>query len=150
MIGEGKAMTQDIRWIHRLDNFIKAYRQLEKGIKKAKDENLTDLEKEGVIQRFEYTFELAWKTLSDKMIEDGLTIERISPKYVFKLAYQSKYIDDIDTWINMANDRNLMSHTYDLSTFDSVLVRLQNEYFPLLQKLSTFFVEERTNGLWPE
>jgi nucleotidyltransferase substrate binding protein (TIGR01987 family) len=108
------------------------------------NEDITVLEaivKEGIVQRFEYTFELAWKTLKDKMIEDGLLIDKISPKYIFKLAFQSKYIEDVDLWIAMTNDRNLMSHTYDFSTFDSVLVKLQSEYYPLIKKLNNYFIE---------
>ncbi len=77
------------------------------------------------------------------MFEDGLSIERISPKFVFKLAFQSKYIDNVNLWIEMTNDRNLMSHTYDISTFDKVLVRLQNEYFPVLESLYNYFIEEQ-------
>ena len=88
-------MNEDIRWIQRFNNFDKAFSLLQEIIEK--NEDITILEaivKEGIIQRFEYTFELAWKTLKDKMIEDGLLIEKISPKFVFKLAFQSKYITE--------------------------------------------------------
>jgi nucleotidyltransferase substrate binding protein (TIGR01987 family) len=74
---------------------------------------LSDLEKEGLIKRFEFTLELAWKVLKDKMQDDGIIIDRISPKYVIKQAYSSKYIDNVDIWLSMINDRNLMSHTYN-------------------------------------
>lgn len=135
-------MNEDTRWIQRFNNFDKAFLLLQEIIEK--NEDITVLEsivKEGIVQRFEYTFELAWKTLKDKMLEDGLLIDKISPKFVFKLAFQSKYIENIDLWIAMTNDRNLMSHTYDFSTFDTVLAKLQNEYYPLLNKLHTYFIE---------
>jgi nucleotidyltransferase substrate binding protein (TIGR01987 family) len=135
-------MNEDIRWIQRYNNFSKAFSLLQEIIEA--NEDITVLEaivKEGIVQRFEYTFELAWKTLKDKMIEDGLLIDKISPKYIFKLAFQSKYIEDVDLWIAMTNDRNLMSHTYDFSTFDSVLVKLQSEYYPLIKKLNNYFIE---------
>ena len=133
----------DIRWIQRFHNFKRAFSLLSEVIETNEDIcKLESIVKEGIVQRFEYTFELAWKTLKDKMIEDGLTIETISPKYVFKLAFQSKYIDDIKLWLEMINDRNLMSHTYDFSTFDNVLKKLQNEYFPLLRKLYLYFTNE--------
>ena len=137
----------DIRWQQRLQNFSRAFKLLRE-IVEAHDD-LTALEaivKEGTIQRFEYTFELAWKTLKDKMEADGLELERISPRYVFKTAYQSKYIDDIDGWLKMAGDRNLMSHTYNFDTFDQVLITLKNEYFQLLSDLHVSLIEQQLEG----
>ena len=119
-------MNQDIRWLQRFNNFKRAFALLREVIESTDDIcALEAIVKEGIIQRFEYTFELAWKTLKDKMLADGLQIEKISPKYVFKTAFQSKYIDDIEIWMDMANDRNLMSHTYDFSKFDEILVKLK-------------------------
>ena len=135
-------MENDIRWIQRFQNFKRAFTLLREILESTDDIcALEAIVKEGIIQRFVYTFELAWKTLKDKMVEDGLQIEQISPKMVFKVAYQSKYIDSIDPWLEMANDRNLMSHTYDFSRFDVVLVRLKKVYYPLLDRLFTYFIE---------
>ncbi|HOK00339.1 MAG TPA: nucleotidyltransferase substrate binding protein [Termitinemataceae bacterium] len=137
-------MEEDIRWVQRFANFKRAFTLLREVLDSTEDiVSLPSIVKEGIIQRFEYTFELAWKTLKDKMIEDGLEIEKISPKYVFKLAFQSKYIDQIDLWLNMVNDRNLMSHTYDFAKFDEVLLRLKEQYYPLLDRLFSFFLEEQ-------
>lgn len=82
--------VNDIRWKQRFQNFEKAFLLLQE-IVEAKD-NLSEFEaivQESIIQRFE----LAWKTLKDKMECDGLTFERLSPKYIFKDAYKGKYID---------------------------------------------------------
>jgi nucleotidyltransferase substrate binding protein (TIGR01987 family) len=138
--------NQDIRWLQRFQNYSRVFGLLREIIEENAD--ITTLEaivKEGIIQRFEYTFELAWKTLKDKMLEDGLKFERISPKHVFRLAHQSHYVDNIEIWLDMTNDRNLMSHTYDFSTFDGVLKKLQNAYFPLLAELYAYFIEEKLN-----
>ena len=138
-------MGEDIRWIQRFNNFKRAFCLLREIISENDDICLLKpIVKEGIIQRFEYTFELAWKTLKDKMIEDGLFIDKISPKFVFKLAFQSRYINNIDLWIKMTNDRNLMSHTYDFSNFDKVLSCLQKEYFPILEDLYNYFIEEKS------
>jgi nucleotidyltransferase substrate binding protein (TIGR01987 family) len=134
--------SPDIRWKQRFHNFSRAFNLLRE-IVEAHDD-LTTLEaivKEGIIQRFEYTFELAWKTLKDLMQEDGLEIEVISPKFVFKLAYQSKYIDTIDPWLKMTGDRNLMSHTYNFKTFDKILRSLKNEYFQIIESLYSSFLD---------
>lgn len=99
-------------------------------------DELSQLEKEGIIQRFEYTLKLGWKTLKDKMESDGLILDRISPKVVVKEAFQAKYIDQVEVWLEMINDRNLLSHSYDLETFESVIPDIQTIYTPLLSSLA--------------
>lgn len=128
-------MEKDIRWIQRLDNFQKAVNLLLEVQSMDLDE-LSQLEKEGIVQRFEYTLELGWKTLKDKMESDGLILDRISPKVVLKEAFQAKYIDQIDVWLEMINDRNLLSHSYDLEIFESVIPDIQSVYTPLLATLA--------------
>jgi nucleotidyltransferase substrate binding protein (TIGR01987 family) len=127
-------MEKDIRWIQRLDNFQKAVKLLLE-VKTMELDELSQLEKEGIIQRFEYTLELGWKTLKDKMEFDGLILDRISPKVVVKEAFQAKYIDQIEVWFEMLNDRNLLSHSYDLETFEAVIPEIKSVYAPLLASL---------------
>ena len=121
----------DVRWQQRFENFQKAILLLKEALS-LDISKFSLLEKEGIIQRFEYTFELAWKVLKDKMENDGLVLEQISPKYVVKQAYASKYIKDIETWLKMIDDRNLMSHTYDFETFEEVIYTIQKVYLPML------------------
>lgn len=136
--------NQDIRWLQRFDNYKKAFSLLREVIEQNEDlTQLSDLEKEGLIKRFEFTLELAWKTLKDKMQADGLVFDTISPKPVLKLAYQSQYIDNIDTWLKMVGDRNLMSHTYNSVTFDKVLLAIQQDYYQELEKIYHYFIEAR-------
>lgn len=121
----------DIRWKQRFQNFEKAFLLLQE-IVESKDD-LSEFEaivQEGIVQRFEYTFELAWKTLKDRMEADGLQLERISPKYIFKDAYKSKYIDNIELWIDMTGDRNLMGHTYDSAKLTEMLKNIKETYYP--------------------
>ncbi len=128
----------DVRWQQRLQNFTKAYGLLHEILSQHSD--ITVLEpiiKEGIVQRFEYTFELAWKTLKDKMQADGIELQLLSPRAILKLAFQSRYIDQIEIWLKMVSDRNLMAHAYDLATSDKVLHSLQNQYAPLIEKLHT-------------
>lgn len=127
-------MDQDIRWQQRLNNFSRAVKLLEEA-SMLDPSSLSMLEKEGMIQRFEYTLELAWKTLKDKMLNDGIILDRISPKMVVKQAYQSKYIDDVEIWLKMINDRNLLSHTYDIQTFDAIIPSIQTTYTHELLRL---------------
>ncbi|MGV6808768.1 MAG: nucleotidyltransferase substrate binding protein [bacterium] len=126
--------NQDIRWQQRFDNFQRAFLLLREAIES--DRNLmSQLEKEGIIQRFEYTFELAWNVLKDRMEYDGITLDRISPKSVIRQAFTSKYIDAAEPWIKMVGDRNLMSHTYNLAKFEAVIERIDALYLPILNEL---------------
>lgn len=122
---------QDIRWQQRFKNFQRAFLLLREALEKDPAQ-LSQLEKEGIIQRFEYTFELAWKVLKDKMEYDGLEIDQISPKVVVRQAYAAKYLDNAESWLRMIGDRNLMSHTYDFSKFEAVIKTLRAEYLPML------------------
>ena len=134
--------NSDIRWQQRFKNFERALHLLAEFVDEPKDIfALKPITKEGFILRFRATFELAWKTLKDKMEHDGLSIEKASPKYVLKLAYQANYITNIESWLAMCNDRNLMSHTYDFKKFDKVLKSLQDNYYTLLSELHTDLIE---------
>ncbi|MEI6758031.1 MAG: nucleotidyltransferase substrate binding protein [Chlorobium sp.] len=133
-------MEQDIRWKQRLQNFSRAVNLLRE-VPELDLHTLSFLEKEGIIQRFEYTLELAWKTLKDKMENDGIILDKISPKMVLKEAYKAKYINNIELWIEMVNDRNLVSHTYDLETFETIITDIQQHYTALISDLYTTLVE---------
>ena len=125
--------NQDIRWKQRFSNFSRALSLL----REAMEEDvfsLKQLEKEGIIQRFEYTFELAWKVLKDKMEFDGIVLDQISPKAVVRQAFAAKYINDPDTWLKMIGDRNLISHTYDFVKFEAVIQSIADSYLPMLDE----------------
>ena len=134
-------MNEDVRWKQRFSNFKRAFLLLREALDGEISE-LNQLEKEGVIQRFEYTFELAWKVLKDKMEYDGIILDRISPKAIARKGYESKYIDSLGVWFNMIGDRNLMSHTYDLDKFEIILKTVQSDYLNILDKLYISLLEE--------
>ncbi|SFB83852.1 nucleotidyltransferase substrate binding protein, HI0074 family [Marinospirillum celere] len=131
----------DVRWIQRFHNFSRAFSLLREALE-LEPASLSQLEKEGIIQRFEYTFELAWKVLKDKMEQDGLVLDQISPKGVIRQAFAAKYISDAETWIKMIGDRNLMSHTYDFAKFEAIIKTLREEYLPLLDAFYFQLMEE--------
>jgi len=125
--------NQDTRWKQRFSNFSRALSLLRDAMEQDLD-SLKQLEKEGIIQRFEYTFELAWKVLKDKMEFDGIVLDQISPKAVVRQAFAAKYINDPDTWLKMIGDRNLMSHTYDFVKFEAVIQSIADSYLPMLDE----------------
>ena len=133
--------TSDIRWQQRFNNFQRAFLLLREAMEMDR-ENLSQLEKEGIIQRFEFTFELAWKVLKDRMEYDGIVLDKISPKAVIRQAYATKYINDAETWLKMIGDRNLMSHTYDFAKFELVIENISTDYLPMLDDWYMQLLEE--------
>ena len=131
----------DVRWKQRFNNYQSAIKLFNE-LKTLDLDTLSLLEKEGVIQRFEYTLELGWKTLKDKMEFDGLLISQVSPKMVMKKAYYYQYIDNIDLWLAMINDRNILSHTYNEKVVEQVIPVIKEQYLPLLDGLYKRLVKD--------
>ena len=102
-------MSEDVRWKQRFQNFDRAVVLLREAL--ANNRTLSMLEKEGVIRRFEYTYELAWKTVKDYLKASGVVILPMTPRQVIKEAFAAKIITDGQVWINMLDNRNLLSHT---------------------------------------
>ena len=134
-------MTEEIRWQYRFTNFSHAFFLLEEALEEGV-EALNELEREGVIQRFEYTFELAWNTLKDRMEYDGVGLTTVTPRNVIREAFQARLIGDGEAWIDMLNDRNLMSHTYDSARFEQVIRNIICHYLPILQEMYLRLSEE--------
>lgn len=105
-------------------------------------DSLNQLEKEGVIQRFEFSFELAWKTLKDYMEEDGFVFATITPRQVLKEAFAAKILKDGQVWIDMLDHRNLLSHTYDFAKFEEAVRAVHDRYLDALDQLHEFLQEE--------
>lgn len=135
-------MTSDIRWKQRFDNFDRAFVLLREVRDRGVD-SLSQLEKEGAIQRFEVTFELAWKTLKDYLEESGVLVNPVTPRNVIKEAFAAKLLPDAtdaQVWIDMMLHRNLLSHTYDIKVFETVLHAVAEHYFPAFDRLHEFFL----------
>ncbi|NMA60591.1 MAG: nucleotidyltransferase [Firmicutes bacterium] len=122
---------KEIRWKQRFENFRKAYAQFESAVLAYKD--LNRLELEGMIKRFEYTFELAWKTLKDYLEAEG--VEASFPREVIKAAFQYNVIEDGETWMEMLESRNLMVHTYSEERFLSVVTKVVSFYYPAITQV---------------
>ncbi len=126
---------KEIRWKQRFENFEKAYLQLSDAINKF--DSLDDLAKEGLIQRFEYTFELAWKTLKDYLESEGIVTQY--PRETLKQGFHVEVLNNGEVWIDMLEKRNLLAHTYDQTNFEMALESIQKSYYPEIIKLYEFF-----------
>jgi nucleotidyltransferase substrate binding protein (TIGR01987 family) len=127
-------MAADIRWQQRFSNYKKALGQLEEFVAKA---SLNKFEKQGLVQCFEYTFELGWKTLKDYLEAEGYTAQ--SPRSAIQLAFQSGLIENGHAWIDALEKRNLMSHTYNEDFITLAEALILGSYFGMLKQLSEKF-----------
>ncbi|MBF0270902.1 MAG: nucleotidyltransferase substrate binding protein [Magnetococcales bacterium] len=129
----------DIRWKQRFDNFDRAFVLLREVRERGVD-SLSQLEREGAVQRLEFAFELAWKTLKDFLEEQGIVIREATPRKVIQEAFAAGFLEDAQVWIDIMLHRNLMSHTYDFHQFDRVLRELESRYFEAFDRLHEFFL----------
>lgn len=128
-------METDIRWKQRFSNYCKAFSQLEEAINE-NGNNPPDIIKEGIIHRFEFTHELAWKMLNDFLEYEGyqnITGSRTAIKEAFRLGI----ITNGQTWMDMIESRNKTVHTYDEVILKSEFNKIYEHYFPLFSDLKT-------------
>lgn len=125
--------TEDIRWEQRFSNYQKALAQLKKFIDKGE---LSELEKQGIIKAFEYTYELAWKTLKD-FLEFRGQIEIYGSKDVIRQAFKLGLIDDGENWMDMLGSRNKTSHTYNEETAEEIYSAVVEVYYSLFNQLKS-------------
>ena len=126
---------KDIRWVQRFSNYRKALVKFNQAVEIVSDQmdwgdEVDGLLEEGLIQRFEYTHELAWKVMKDYAEYQGHTDIQGS-RDAFRKALQMGIIDD-ERWMNSIKDRNLTSHNYDDETAQTVLNAIIEIYAPLL------------------
>jgi nucleotidyltransferase substrate binding protein (TIGR01987 family) len=133
--------NQDIRWRQRFENYSKACALLSE-INDYELSGTLAIIREGFIQRFEITFDLAWKTVNDYLRYLGHDVQP-SPRSVIKEAFAAKVIADGQAFIDMLEARNEMSHKYDENTFNKVFQRIKDEFYPPLEKLRAY-LEGRT------
>lgn len=125
-------MNKTIRWKQRFQNLEQAFSQLQKGLAIATP---NDIEKLGIIQSFEFTFELAWKTLKDYLESQNVDVQ--FPRDTIKQGFHYQMIADGDVWMDMLEKRNLMAHTNYEAVATQALHNISGTYFMALQQLLT-------------
>jgi nucleotidyltransferase substrate binding protein (TIGR01987 family) len=125
----------DIRWIQRFQNFELAFRKLKEAVD---SDSLNELERNGLVQRFEFTLELSWKVMKDFLQEKGFEFNP-SPKDTFRQAQEAQYINFAQALIDGLDIRNLLSHDYSGEKFLKSESVLRKEVFPALEQLFHFF-----------
>lgn len=133
---------KDIRWLQRLANFNKALLQLKKFFVKVE---LNDLEEQGLIKAFEYTYELAWNTIKDFYEEQGEVAIQGS-KDAIRLAFRRGLVVDGEAWMEMIENRKLTVHTYNEATAAVIASLIKKKYFYLFLSLQENLDKIRSGG----
>ncbi len=133
---EGNGLNaQDVRWMQRCAHFEKALAQLGRFIRKGE---LNELEEQGLIKSFEYTYELAWTTLKDYFEEQGETGIHGS-RDAFRLAFRRGLVEEGEVWMDMVRDRILTVHTYNEDTARMIAKSVVERYYPEFIRLRELF-----------
>ncbi|MEY5041416.1 MAG: hypothetical protein RLZZ414_964 [Bacteroidota bacterium] len=149
--------SQDVRWKQRFNNFLKAFFKLEEAVLKIKveyqinedgtinkDSFLDDIIKEGLIQRFEYTHELAWNVMKDFLVNAGNN-NIFGSKDATREAFAAGLIKNGEVWMDMIKSRNKTSHTYNEETADDIFMKIVHEYHQEFNQFKNR-MEELENG----
>lgn len=129
------------RWKQRFSNFARAFSSLEESIAASKKDPGNRFIKDSVIQRYEYTIELAWKLMKDYLEELGF-IDVSAPKQVIRKAFQESIIKDAEAWIKALNDRNKTSHIYEEAIADEITKDIIESHYIIFADLHNYFSQE--------
>lgn len=115
----------------RKSDLENAFQRLEEALQ----ENDTELAIDGTLHRFEFTFELAWKTMKDYLEYNGVIEHTGSPREVIQAAFKQGLIENGEDWIAMMLSRNSLSHLYDEKTSREIYDLIKNKYLFLLKEV---------------
>ncbi|MGI6038304.1 MAG: HI0074 family nucleotidyltransferase substrate-binding subunit [Limnochordia bacterium] len=125
---------QDIRWKRRFDNYKRALHHLEGAMTLQEERNLSSLERLGMIKAFEFTQQLAWKTLHD-LLESNGHLGLCGPKETVEKAFAVGLIQEKNIWMDMILSRNYTNYVYDDATATGIIYKINKSYFTLLLSL---------------
>jgi len=136
--------NREIRWMQRFSNYKKALARLTEAIQLNEERKLSDLEQQGLIQAFEFTFDMGWKTLQDYVTDRGYDGERGKPNLIISEASKFDLINE-SNWKLLTKARNQTSHTYDEEIADEVAKNIIEEYHGFFIQLETRLQLEKIN-----
>ena len=122
--------NKDIRWKQRFQNFEKALRQLKRAVLTPSP---SELERAGIIQMYEFTFELAWKTLKDYLKAKEVVAN--FPTEVIREAFAYGLLQDGEVWMDMMEKHNLLVHTYNETNAELAYRLITEQYYNELEKV---------------
>lgn len=130
-------MYTPVRWQQRFQNYEKAFFVLKDALERTTKEPNDRLLQAGCLQAYEFTVELAWKTLKDYLEEKEIVA--LNPTDVIRHSFQQGYIENADIWMEALKARNLTSHAYNQAIADEILSQIRTQYYSLLSSFYDFF-----------
>ena len=130
----------DIRWIQRFDNFKRAFARLREASELADQRGLSNLERQGLIQAFEFTHELAWNTLKDFLSARGSSAKLYGSRDATRAAFAAELIQNGEAWMKMIEHRNESSHTYNDDVAGMIMAAVQTLYVPAFEAFERRFL----------
>jgi nucleotidyltransferase substrate binding protein (TIGR01987 family) len=141
---------KDVRWKQRFQNYRRAFNLLCTALTEKEIDEYSALEQEGIVQRFEYTFELGWKTFKDYLEFSGVMLAEATARAVIKecaaVGTFSEAGIDGNVFLDMILARNALSHIYDFGRFTNIMVKIKSDYLPELEKEYTFFMNKELHN----
>jgi nucleotidyltransferase substrate binding protein (TIGR01987 family) len=137
-------VEEDIRWQQRLRNYRKALLQLESAVNLSEQRPLSQLEKQGLIQAFEFTHELAWNVIRDYFVYQGNS-SITGSRDASREAFNKQIITDGEGWMAMIKSRNQSSHTYNQATANEIAEQICHHYYPLFRELEEKMTHLKTS-----
>ena len=125
------------RYEERKQELLNATERLKEALQEAESDIVID----GTLHRFEFTFELAWKTMKDYLEYSGIIDGIGSPREIIKSAFANGIIEDGEEWIRMMLARNSLSHLYDEEKSREVYIEVKDIYLNLFEKLNKKFTD---------
>lgn len=126
---------------NKYENFGNAVNRLNEANVAYKRNSDNDIYQDALIKRFEFTFELAWKTLREFMIDQGYSLEILSPKGVISFAWREGIIQNEELWLNMLNARNMTAHDYGRELSADIAEDISNRYCKVLTALKKYIAD---------
>ncbi len=126
--------------LQKIEHYLNALGQLEQAAEIYGRTPQDELYRDGLIQRFEFTVELAWKSIKDYLEDQGATISIATPRAILKEAFAAGIIQNADAWNQILTARNVTSHVYDEKTADEVALQICSEFIPFLKDLREFYL----------
>lgn len=121
-------MSRDDRWQQRLQNLNWAYDCLARACETAPED---ERQQAGILHFFQMAFELCWKTLKDKLADEGIDVA--SPKETIKRAFAVGLITDAEPWLDALMTRNVFTHAYNEEMAQLALKRVMEDYLPMVR-----------------
>lgn len=122
-----------IRWQQRFVNLRRAFSLLNQSVSQ---KTYNELEKSGLVQQFEFCFELSWKTLKNYLENEGIIAD--TPREIIKQAFAVNILSDVTIWMDALEKRDLLSHVYDEETALLAITLIKEKYFLVIEHLVNF------------